>query len=404
MARGQNLLTARFVTTVTQTGKHADGGGLYLLVRKRGEAVERLWLFRYKRGGRDAEKEATLSLGPARTVSLAAARLMAHRCREALREGVDPRSVLTKAGAIPTFGEFADELMDDTEKGFRNEKHRAQWRMTLGDAYCRSIRSLSVDQITTEQVLNVLQPIWLAKPETASRLRGRIERVLDSAKARGFRHGENPARWRGHLKLLLPQRQRLTRGHHKALPWAQLPSFMARLRQLDSVSSLALEWTILTAARSGEAIKAPRAEIDREAKVWTIPAERMKGGRQHRVPLCERCIEIFDELSALGSDWLFPARKPKKHMSGSAMAECLKEFEVEATVHGFRSTFRDWVDEATAFDGNLAEAALSHLVGDETERAYKRGDALAKRRKLMEAWASYCAGQIAGNVIAMKRK
>lgn len=368
-----------------------------------GERTERLWMFRYKRGTRGDAREATVSLGPARDVSPATARMLARRCREALEAGTDPKSVIRNAGQAPTFAEMAEDLVAETEKGFRNEKHRAQWRMTLGDAYCRSIRSKSVDQISTEDILELLKPIWHTKPETASRLRGRIERVLDSATARGFRAGENPARWRGHLSLLLGRQRRLTRGHHKALPWGEMPAFMARLRKLNSVSALALEWTILTTARTAETIKAPRAEIDREAKVWKIPAVRMKGGREHRAPLCDRCIEIFDELEEFGSAWLFPARNPKHSMSLSAMAECLKEFEVEATVHGFRSTFRDWVEESTSFDGNLAEAALAHLVGDETERAYKRGDALEKRRELMDAWACYCGGTSAANVVALKR-
>jgi integrase len=401
MARGHNLLTARFVDTAARPGRYADGGGLYLMVRKRGEVAERLWMFRYKRGARGQEREATLSLGPARDVSLATARLLARRCREALEAGRDPKSVIRNAGQAPTFAEMADDLIADVEKGFRNEKHRAQWRMTLGDTYCRSIRSKAVDQISTEDILEVLKPIWHTKPETAARIRGRIERVLDSAKARGYRSGENPARWRGHLSVLLGRQIRLVRGHHRALPWAEIPAFMIRLRKLNSVSALALEWTILTAARTAETIGASRAEIDRDARVWKVPAHRMKGGREHRVPLCNRCLEILDEMEPFGSDWLFPARNPRNHMSLSAMAECLKGLEVDATVHGFRSTFRDWVEESTRFDGKLAEAALAHLVGDEVERAYKRGDALERRRELMDAWANYCGGISSANVVPL---
>lgn len=404
MARGQSLLTARFVATVSAPGRYADGGGLYLMVRKRGEAVERLWLFRYKRGGRDAAREAAVSIGPARDVPLAVARTLSRRCREALERGEDPKSVLLKADRVPSFGEVADEIIDDMAGGFRNEKHADQWRMTLGDTYCRPIRSMPVNKVGTEDVLEIMKPIWLTKPETASRLRGRIERVLDAAKAKGYRAGENPARWRGHLKLLLPVQSKIGRTHHKALPWPDAPAFLERLRTLDSVSALALEWTILTVARTTEALGAPREEVSRTDKVWIVPPHRMKGGREHRVPLCERCIEIYDELAAFGSDWLFPARDPRKHLSSGAMAECLKDLKVEATVHGFRSTFRDWVDEDTMFDGDLAEAALAHLVGDETERAYKRGDALEKRRDMMDAWARFCSGETASNVIAMKRK
>ena len=403
MARGQNLLTARFVTTVTSPGRYADGGGLYLMVRKRGSAVEKLWLFRYKRGARGGEQEATASIGPARNVPLAAARLQAQRCRAALEDGQDPKTVLAKVERVPTFGEVADDLIKGISEGFRNDKHIAQWEMTLGDAYCRPIRSKPVNKVDTEDVLGILQSIWLTKPETASRLRGRIERVLDAAKAKGFRSGENPARWRGHLKLLLPIQSKAGRSHHKALPWPDHPAFMDRLRQRDSVSALALEWTILTAARTTETLGAPRSEINRADKVWVVPAKRMKGNREHRVPLCDRCIEIFDEMASFGSKWLFPARNPRKHMSSAAMAECLKDMKVEATVHGFRSTFRDWVDEDTMFDGDLAEAALAHLVGDETERAYKRGDALEKRREMMEAWERFCAGAVASNVISLKK-
>jgi integrase len=403
MARGINLLTSRFVTTTTAPGKHADGGGLYLRVRQRSEQVERLWLFRYKRGTRVKAKELNISIGTLRTVSLASARKMAQVCREAIARGEDPKVALRKLTASgPTFGEVADALIESLEPSFRNEKTAASWKRTLGDMYCSKLRSRPVAEVGTEDVLEVLRSIWNVKPETAAQIRERIERVLDAAKVQGLRTGENPARWKGHLKFLLPA-QTAKKNHHRALSYTEMPTFVVQLKGLDSISALALEWTILTAARTGEALGAPRTEINRADKIWTIPAERMKENREHRVPLCDRCIEIFDELAAFGSPWLFPARNPKEHMSEMSMALCLRRLKVDATVHGFRSTFRDWAGDCTSFPREIAEAALSHLVGDEAERAYRRSDALERRRKLMLAWERYCL-QGASNVIQLATK
>jgi integrase len=403
MARGLNRLTARFVATTTEEGKHSDGGGLYLLVRRRSEQIERIWLFRYKRGGRDKSKETSVSLGPSRDISLATARDLARACREALAKGEDPKAAVGKlTSRAPTFGKVADEFMDSLFPSFRNDKTAADWRRTLGDAYCAALRKRPVDEITTTDVLDVLKPIWLSKPESASRTRERIERVLDAAKAGGLRHGENPARWKNHLKYMLPP-QTAKRGHHRALPYPQMPEFMPRLRDLDSISALALEWTILTCARKGETIGTPRSEIDRANKVWIVPAHRMKENREHRVPLTDRCIEIFDEMEKFGSEWLFPARDPREHMNSDCMTACLRRLKVDATVHGFRSTFRDWAGDETSFPREIAEAALSHLIGDKAEQAYRRSDALERRRKLMDAWERYCFGRMTGNVVPMKR-
>lgn len=403
MARGLNLLTSRFVTTTTIPGKHADGGGLYLRVRQRSDQVERLWLFRYKRGVRGKAKELSISLGTLRDVSLASARKMAQVCREAIAVDDDPRVALRKLTASgPTFGEVADSLLESLEPSFKSEKTAASWRRTIGDMYCAKLRSRPVADVGTEDVLEVLRPVWNTKPETAAQLRERIERVLDAAKVQGLRTGENPARWKGHLKFLLPA-PAAKKNHHRALPYQDVPEFITRLKGLDSVSALALEWTILTAARTGESLGAPRAEINRADKIWTIPAERMKEAREHRVPLSDRCIEIFDELAAFGSTWLFPARDPKKHMSEMSMALCLRRLNVDATVHGFRSTFRDWTGDCTRFPREIAEAALSHLVGDEAERAYRRSDALERRRKLMAAWERYCLTG-ADNIIQLAQK
>lgn len=401
MGRGINLLSARFVDTTKDEGRHSDGGGLYLLVRKRGDGIEKLWLFRYKRGGRGASKETSISLGPSRDVTLAEARVKAGQCRAALQRGADPKTEFTKPD-IPTFGAVADQLIADVGKGFRNEKTRAAWNLTLGDAYCSKLRKLRIDQIGVAEVLEALKPVWLTRPETARRMRERLERVFDVAEAAGYREGKNPARWKGHLKIMLPL-QPAGKNHHRALPYEKIPEFMPRLKALDSISALALEWTILTAARTAETLGAPRSEIDREAKVWVVPAERMKENREHRVPLCDRCIEIFDEMEKFSKNWLFPARDPREHMSGMSMAQCLKRLDVDATVHGFRSTFRDWAGDCTSFPREMAEAALAHLVGDEAERAYRRSDALARRRKLMVAWEGYCMGKISGNVTAFRR-
>lgn len=390
MSRASNLLKVRFVDTVREPGRYADGGGLYLLVRKRTEDIERLWFFRYRRGPRGAARELSISLGRAKDVTLADAREAAQRCRQALLSGQDPRRTVARAQKrVPTFAEVADDYIAAIEPTLRNAKHVAQWRMTLGDAYCKALRRVSVSHVTTEDVLAVLKPIWLEKPETAQRLRGRIERVLDAAKVLGHRSGENPALWRGHLSHLLPAAEKLSRGHHAAVPWQEMRDLMVRLRALESVSALALEWTILTVARTGETIGATWSEIDCGAELWTIPAARMKARRAHRVPLSARCSEILDEAARLGGVHLFPSRDPDRPLSNMAMAECLKSLWPGATVHGFRSAFRDWVSEATNYPDSLAEAALAHIVGSKTERAYRRGDALDRRREMMNAWNAY---------------
>ena len=395
MARGINLLTARQVATVAKVGKHSDGGGLYLLVRKRGKTTERLWMFRYKRGDRSGAKEKVLSLGPARDVSLAAARDIAGRCRAALALKQDPRSVvdLVQPDAT-TFGKVADEVLTAVTKGFRNKATTACWKRTLGDMYCKAIRTKPVAEVDTEDVLGILRPLWHKRRETAKRIRARIERVLDAAKAKGLRSGENPARWKGHMSLLLDGR-RQSRKHHKALPWKDMPAFMAKLSRLDSISARALEWTILTVARTAMTRFLPReGEVDVDAAVWTIPGPRMKDGREHRVPLSPRCLEIYAEMQDYKSGWLFPGQKAGKPLSNMAMDKCLKRLTSEVTVHGFRSTFRDWAGDATSFPRELAEQAMAHKVGDDVETAYRRGDALERRRKMMLAWERYCLSKL----------
>lgn len=384
MSRALYRLSARFTVTVTKPGRYADGGGLYLLVRQRGEVVERLWVFRHERDAR----ERLVSLGPARDVSLSLARERAERCRLALQLGKDVKAAV-RASMVPTFGEVADDYVAAMTPSFRNSKHRAQWHMTLGDAYCAGLRSKPVDEITTDDIVAILRPIWRIKAETAQRLRGRIEKVLAAAKVRGLRSGDNPAAWSNHLELILPPGQKLTRGHHAALPFAELPAVMQRLKRSQSISALALEWTILTAARTGETVHARAQEIRANERVWVVPSERMKSGREHRVPLCDRAFQIFEHVSKSGAPYLFPGQDLREPLSTGAMAQFLKSLQPDITVHGFRSTFRDWVGDATAFDERLAEAALAHVAGDRTERAYRRGDALEKRRVMMDSWANF---------------
>ena len=387
MARQLNKLTARKVQTETAPGRHSDGGGLYLVVDKNGA---KRWVFIYRR--QKDGKQSEMGLGGLISVPLGRARELAAEARALLASGSDPVQARkpVAAAVVPSFGEVAQTVIASLEPGWRNDKHRYQWQATIA-TYCAPIAAKPVNAITTEDVLTVLRPIWTDKNETASRLRGRIEKILDAAKAKGYRSGENPARWRGHLDHLLPRRQKLQRGHHPALPYQELPDFMTRLREHKSVAALALEFCILTAGRSGEVLGARWAEIDFEAKVWTIPPPRMKSGRQHRVPLSPQALAILDELRQIRSgDFVFPSPRSAKPLSNMAMEMLLRRMKADAiTVHGFRSSFRDWCGEETDHPRELAEAALAHAVGDTVERAYRRGDALQKRRELMDAWADY---------------
>ncbi len=381
---------------------HADGEGLYLVVTATGA---KRWTFIFFWQGKRTE----MGLGSTGDASLADAREAVGRARRLVRDGINPikarkAAKIEQEAAAYTFGTFAEEVVDSIESGFRNNIHRAQWRMSLsvqrGDdgewldsGYCLALRDKPLDEIGTDEVLAVLQPIWSNLPETASRVRGRIERILDAARVRGLRSGENPARWKGHLAALLSKRQRLTRGHHRALPFAEVPDLAARLHAHPSMAALALEWTILAAGRTTEALHARLPEVDRGGRVWVVPAERMKAGREHRAPLTKRMLEIINATAeareAMGTDLLFPGAKADHPMSGMAMTMLLRRLKVDATVHGFRSAFRDWVYEETDFAGEIAEAALAHVVGDATERAYRRGDALERRRRLMETWEAF---------------
>jgi integrase len=405
MARTLNKLTDVKVKAERKASRHSDGGGLYLNVSPSGS---KSWLFMWSAmvagiDGKPRQRRREMGLGAYPTVGLADARKKAEDCRKAVEEGRDPIAERDKA-AEPTFAECADQFLASMEKSWRNEKHRAQWRMTLTD-YCKPIGTKRVSEISTEDVLSVLSPIWAEKSETASRLRGRIERVLDYAKAKGWRSGENPALWRGHLKSILPARQKLARGHHAAMPYAEVPAFVQRLPDKEAMAARALEFLILTAARAGEVLGATWAEIDFENKLWTVAAPRMKAGREHRVPLSERAVDILRDLhEARISDYVFPGFRPRMPLSNMALAKLMERMKVDQyTAHGFRSAFRDWTGDHTSVPREVAEAALAHTVGDATERAYRRADALEKRRKLMQAWADYLAKPAGSNVVPMRR-
>jgi len=412
MPRRAKGLTAAFVEKGTKPGRYGDGAGLYLLVRSR-EA--KFWLFRYTRGGRMRE----MGLGPAvgrAAVSLAVAREKAGELRAIVRAGRDPLAerdeeaakaeadaARAKAAAV-TFAACADLYVGAHEASWRNPKHRAQWRSTLATYVLPVLGPLPVGEVDTGAVVQIIEPLWRTRTETASRLRGRIEAVLDYAKARGWREGENPARWRGHLDNLLPQRAKVARvEHHAALRWREIGGFMERLRQCSGIGARALEFAILTATRSGEVRGAMWLEIDLDHAVWTIPAERMKAGREHRVPLSEAALAILHEIAALknGSGLVFLGQRRGVPMSDMTLTAVLRRMgKGDLTAHGFRSTFRDWCAESTNHPRELAEAALAHTLRDKVEAAYQRGDLLAKRRRLMDDWAAFCAKpMVVGDVV-----
>jgi integrase len=294
----------------------------------------------------------------------------------------------------------ADELIKSKSSEWRSKIHARQWRQTI-EQYCAPIAEMPIDAIDTAAVLKVLKPIWSRAPETAERLRGRIESVLNYAKAHKLRDGENPAAWRGHLALILPKRQKLSRGHHAAMPYRDVPAFVGKLREAETVPALALEFTILTAARIGEVLGARWSEIDLPSKVWVIAANRMKSGVEHRVPLSSRAVEIVEQMAAIrAGDFVFPGHRIGRPISHSSVK---KEGSGAGTIHGYRSSFRDWCGEETSFPREIAEQALAHATGNAVEQSYRRGDALEKRRALMDAWANYMEPQAAGNVIALTR-
>jgi len=394
--RSLHKLTAIQAAKLNKPGRHSDGGGLYLSIDESGR---RRWVFMYTRAGKRVE----LGLGGRRDLTLADARAEAATFRKMLVAGADPKVERARDDTVQTFGACADAYVEAMQPSWRNAKHAAQWKMTL-TKYAAPIRERPVNDITTQDILDVLQPLWTRTPETAERLRGRIENVLDAAKAKGLRSGENPARWRGHLNQLLPKRQRLTRGHHMALPYDAVPEFMANLRTRSAVAARALEFLVLTGARSGELLGVTWDEIDLQKEVWTVPASRMKAGREHRVPLSERAMKIIAERLEAGSiGYIFPGATSASPLSSMAMAMLLRRMKIDVTVHGFRSTFRDWASETTSFPHEVCEMALAHTIANKAEAAYRRGDLFDKRRKLMEAWAGYCSIAKSGKVVALRQ-
>lgn len=412
-----NKLSERKVATVKKRGRYSDGGGLVLQVSRWGT---KSWVFRYERDGRDRH----MGLGPVHDRSLAEAREKARECRRLLLDGVDPiearagseRKRKSDLAGLETFERCAERYVAAHEPTWRNDKHRAQWKSTLRRYVYPVIGSLPAASIDTGHVIKIVEPLWHDKPETAGRVRGRIESVLDWAKARGFRAGDNPARWKGHLDQLLPKRSRVKRvRHHPALPYAELPQFMAELRDREGQSARALEFTILTAARTGAVIGGLLSEIDFKAKVWTVPPERAgtkivgEDVKPRRVPLCDRAMWILEHAAReKGNPHMFIGAEPGRPLSNMAMLELMREMRPGYVPHGFRSTFKDWCSETTHFPSEVSEAALWHAVADKVEAAYRRGELFVKRRRLMDEWARYCAREPAaaqaGKVLAMEAR
>ncbi|MCW2391921.1 integrase [Sphingobium sp. B11D3A] len=389
----RNKLNVKQVERIIKPGIYSDGGGLYLRVRNSGT---RSWLYVCWLNGRRRE----MGLGSVQDVSLAKAREKAAAARSQYLDGIDPiaarKAVKVDKKPEVTFGAFAIELLDSIEDGFKNPKHRQQWRSTL-TTYAAPMFELPIGEVKAEHVLEVLKPIWLSKAETASRLRGRIERILDAAKAQGLRDGDNPARGKGHLDLLLPKRSKTEVRHHAALSHNQVAAFMTELASRPAMAARALEFTVLTAARSGETRGMTWGEVDLENSLWTVPAERMKAGETHQVPLSASALAVLRSVKpddVIADKLVFPAPRGGT-MSDMSMAQLLKRMgRTDITVHGFRSTFRDWAGDTTNFGREEVEMSLAHTIQSATERAYRRGRALDKRRDLMDAWAKYCSRQI----------
>ena len=394
MRRRMSRLSVKEVVNKKEAGYYCDGGGLYLQVSDSGS---KSWIFRYTLNGKNRH----MGLGPFHIVSLADARHAAVLCRQLLLKKIDPISARDieharqslEATRSMTFSECATAYIKTHRSGWKNAKHADQWTNTI-KTYCGPvIGPLSVQEVDTGLIMKVLEPIWREKPETASRLRGRMESVLDWATVSGYREGDNPARWRGHLENLLPSlKKKLRVKHHPALPFNQMGEFMESLRLQEGVAGRALEFLILTAARTGETIGAKWDEFDLKAGVWTIPASRMKAGVEHRVPLSKRALEIIEALHKIKqSDYVFPGQKEGKPLTNMAMLGLLKRMgRTGLTVHGFRSSFRDWASECTNFPRDVCEMALAHTISNQAEAAYRRGDLIEKRRCLMEEWAGHC--------------
>jgi integrase len=384
MTRAIHKLTDRKVKSLSTPGRVSDGGGLYIRVRN---ADAKSWAFVCRQG----EKWTEIGLGAYPDVALTKARNKAAEMRSLIADGKAPRLAFGPT-LDPTFKEAAAQVIESMEAEWSNAKHRYQWEQTLGPAYCSAILERKVSAIGLDDVLAVLTPVWQKKPETASRLRSRLERVLNFAKTKRWRSGENPAIWRGNLENVLPKRdKKKTVTHLAALPYGDVPGFVTRLRAVDGGSARALEFQILTACRTSEVLGATWQEIDAEAALWVIPKHRMKARKEHRVPLSSQAVKILKTMAENRiSDYVFPGLSVQKPLSNMALAMLMRRMKVDAVPHGFRSAFRDWCGDETSFPREIAEAALAHQVGNEVERSYRRGDALAKRRALMVAWAGHC--------------
>lgn len=409
MARKTNRLTAVEVGKLETPGYYCDGAGLYLQVSKSGS---KSWIMRYTLDGKARE----MGLGSFPTFTLADARQRATAQRKLLTDNIDP--IAAKYGYllaqrmadanIITFDKAATAFIKANSPAWRNVKHADQWRNTLATYASPVIGALPVSKIETAHVLRILSPIWSTKTETATRVRGRIEKILDWAKVQGYRTGDNPAAWRGHLSEALPKPGKVAdAGHHAALPWVEVGAFMVALRAAQGAGARAMELIILTATRTSEVLNAKWTEFDLDAALWVIPKERMKGFREHRVPLSAAALAVLEKAKAesTGGEYVFNGRKNGTALSNMACLATLKRMgRSDLTVHGFRSTFRDWVSESTSYPRDVAEMALAHAIEDKSEAAYRRGDLIEKRRALMSDWAAHCAvARISGDVVAINR-
>jgi integrase len=411
MTRQLNLLSSKFVETTTEPGRYSDGGGLYLQVSAgKNGGVTKSWLFRYMRGhvsstGKPLSRE--MGIGPLSTnkrdglITMKDARDRAYKARLDLKAGIDPLDVksakrfaekLATARAM-TFEQCGEQYIKDHAAGWKGQKHEKDWRGSLKRYAYPVIGCLPVSAVDTGLVVKVLKPIWETKTKTAVDVRSRIELILNWAKLHGFRDGENPARWKGHLDHALPKPSKVSKvNHHEAMPYEALPSFMVELCTKTVKGAAPLEWAILAAVRSEESLGAEWSEIDTVKRVWTIPAARMKAEADHRMPITDRMLEILQGLPRAGK-FVFPGRTPEKKLSTAVMWQLLQAMRPKSsfTVHGFRSAFRDWAAEQTGYANHVVEMALAHTIGDAVEAAYRRGDLFEKRRALMADWAEYCS-------------
>jgi integrase len=389
MARLVEQLTEAKIRSLSEVGLYADGRGLYLQIRP----GARSWIFRFRLNGRTRDK----GLGALAQVSVVRARAAAHECRALVAKGIDPieSAKVTQPVPIgPTFEQAAEDYMADKLKRLRSEVHRRQWRFTLETYAYPIIGHVPVADLDTNHILSVLQPIWESKCETASRLRGRIERIIARSTVRGDRTGHNPATWRGHLQEALPKRSEVQPiVHHPAMDYADVPAFMGELQTKEGVAARALEFLVLTAARTGEVINADWREVDLRAGTWTVPATRAKSGRPHIVPLSTAAASVLRQMRGLSDGAIFPGYKQKPLSQMALLMLLQRRMNRQVTVHGFRSAFRDWAGDEGDVPRELAEASLAHVVKDATEAAYRRRTAVEKRRKVMQLWANYCLPQ-----------